>query len=460
MKETLFEEKVILGTAMQDRMAAQEYTELMTDEVFVLPQHRIVSKAVRELLAQKQSPTFANVIRFLQQTRQLADAGGAEDLTELLTYNNPLVIKDYCEGIKTQYIRRKTAALLEKYQRELTDPATAPREVNHKLTEEIRAIEDSVTSKGLQQNYEVAVRSLERVLFNRENGVTLLGTDTGSNKLNSYLDGWQPFLYLIAARPSMGKTAFMMWIKKNFDRQGSKGIIFSIETYAESLFFRQAAAHLQLQAKTIEKGQISEDRLIELRQFVEAQRDTGFIEDSSTLYVETLRETVRRHANEIQYVIIDYVQLMLTRTKSGNREQELAYISRQLAAVAKELKIPVIALAQISRAAENRAQKRPAMSDLRESGQLEQDARVVIFLWRPEYYGILTDENGFAYPPEYLSVMVGKNNNGPTGEVGFIFDKERMDFKEYVEPNSFADPVSDKISVPAGRWNDDEDIPF
>jgi len=244
-------------------------------------------------------------------------------------------------------------------------------------------------------------------------------------------------LIIIAARPSMGKTAFVLSSARNAalfpDKQLRTNVaIFSLEMSDQSLVQRLLTMEARINAQMARSGKLNDQ---DFEQLVEAAgrlvSANIFIDDTPGISVMELRSKCRRLKNEhdIGLVIVDYLQLMTGGSSDRNREQEIAYISRGLKALAKELKVPVVALSQLSRAVEQRGgNKRPQLSDLRESGSIEQDADVVCFLYRPEYYGILTDEEGQS-TAGISELIIGKQRNGPVGTVRLQFIKDYARFE-------------------------------
>jgi replicative DNA helicase len=256
---------------------------------------------------------------------------------------------------------------------------------------------------------------------------------TGFYELDELLGGFQKSdLIIIAARPSMGKTALALTLARNaaIDHKIPVGI-FSLEMSTMQLIIRMLCAEGRLNAHLVRTGKLPHEEGVKLSKNAHKLIDAPvFVDDTPAQSVLEIRAKARRLKAEknIGMIIIDYLQLMQGPAKSESREREISHISRSLKSLAKELNIPVIALAQMNRAVEARTDKRPQLSDLRESGSIEQDADVVTFLYRPEYYGIKQDQDGNSLEG-VAEIIVGKQRNGPTGEVRLAFIKEYARFE-------------------------------
>jgi len=272
---------------------------------------------------------------------------------------------------------------------------------------------------------------------------------TGFYELDELLGGFQKSdLIIVAARPSMGKTAFALTLARNAAIDHGVPIgIFSLEMATMQLIIRMLCAEGRLNAHLVRTGKLPSEEGVKLSKNAHKLINAPlYVDDSPSQTVLEIRAKARRLKAEknVGMIIIDYLQLMQGPPKAESREREISHISRSLKALAKELNIPVIALAQLNRAVEARTDKRPQLSDLRESGSIEQDADVVIFLNRPEYYGIDKDENGESNEG-VAEIIIGKQRNGPTGTVKLAFIKEYARFENLAH----ARQIADYSSVPA-----------
>lgn len=275
--------------------------------------------------------------------------------------------------------------------------------------------------------------AMEYIESIHSNSNSKFAVPTGFYELDELLGGFQKSdLIIVAARPSMGKTAFALTLTRNaaIDHNVPVGI-FSLEMSTMQLVIRMLCAEGRLNAHLVRTGKLPPDEGAKLSRNVHKLTEAPiYVDDTPAQTILEIRAKARRLKVEknIGLIIIDYLQLMTGPAKAESREREISHISRSLKALAKELNIPVIALAQLNRAVEARTDKRPQLSDLRESGSIEQDADVVLFLNRPEYYGILKDENGNSNEG-VAEVIIGKQRNGPIGDVRLAFIKEYARFE-------------------------------
>jgi len=282
--------------------------------------------------------------------------------------------------------------------------------------------------------------------------------------------GWQNSdMVIIAARPGMGKTAFTLSLAKNAAEYGKGVAIFSLEMANKQLVQRLISMEAHINGKSLRNGKMSDDEWKRLHDAVNTLSDMPiFIDDTPAINIFELRAKCRRlkKNHDISMIVIDYLQLMSAGVKNGgNREQEISSISRALKGLAKELNVPVIALSQLSRAVETRGgDKKPVLSDLRESGAIEQDADIVTFIYRPGYYEM---ENDFDTPKDLAEIIIAKHRNGALGTVELKFVNN---FVKFTEPDDVSandlsfdvgqDPFSTGIITRPSRLNDDDDAPF
>jgi replicative DNA helicase len=275
-----------------------------------------------------------------------------------------------------------------------------------------------------------AIEKIFSMASKENDGIT--GVPTGFTQLDQLLSGLQPSdLVIVAARPSMGKTAFALSIAREASRKGKSVGVFSLEMSAQQLVLRLISADAQIGLQSLRSGRLSQSEMHGLVTRIDDLMNANiYIDDSAGLSPVEFRAKCRRMKIEhkIDLVIVDYLQLMHA-PRAESREREISMISHALKAVAKELQVPVMALSQLNRTLESRADKRPMLSDLRESGSIEQDADVVMFIHRPEYYKIATFEDGRS-TENVAEVIVGKQRNGPTGDVRLFYQKELAAFHD------------------------------
>ena len=331
-----------------------------------------------------------------------------------------------------------------------------------------------ITDKNLNRAYEsvgaLAIKAQKQLesIADKEDDIT--GIPTGFRELDNYTSGWQRSdLIIIAARPGMGKTAFTLALARNAAIEYNNAVaIFSLEMSNIQLTQRLISMETEISGSKLRNGRLDDDEWQRLHNTIEKMSEVPiFIDDTPAINIFELRAKSRRlkMQHDIQLIIIDYLQLMSGGgdNKRGNREQEISNISRSLKALAKELQIPVIALSQLSRAVETRGgAKRPQLSDLRESGAIEQDADIVTFIYRPDYYELEDDINT---PKGVSEIILAKHRNGATGTVQLKFVGQFAKFVELddIEFDPFKtdqnNPFNNIITRPS-KLNDDEDIPF
>jgi len=277
-----------------------------------------------------------------------------------------------------------------------------------------------------------AIMQIEKAKNQKEG---LSGVPSGFTALDRITSGWQKTdLIIIAARPSMGKTAFVLSMARNMAVNHNKSVaVFSLEMSSIQLVTRLIASETELGSQKLKTGKLEDWEWEHLnRKISSLDKAPIFIDDTPALSIFEFRAKCRRlkMQHDIQVVVVDYLQLMTAGTDTrGSREQEVSSISRSLKAIAKELDVPIIALSQLNRSVESREGKRPQLSDLRESGAIEQDADIVIFIHRPEYYGITEDGSGNSLLG-VAEILIAKHRNGPTGDIHLSFKKELAKFSD------------------------------
>ena len=286
--------------------------------------------------------------------------------------------------------------------------------------------------------------AMERIEQLHLAGESVTGVPSGFRDLDEITAGFQPSeLIIIAARPSMGKTAFVLNIAQNAALDAKTPVaFFSLEMSKQSLLQRMLTSEARVDAQRLRKGKLRDDEFVQLgRAAGLLSQAPVWIDDTPAISLLEMRSKARRlkAENDIGMIVVDYLQLMVGPPSSENRQQEISTISRSLKALARELRVPVVALSQLSRAPEQRAgdNKRPQLSDLRESGAIEQDADVVMFLYRQEYYDVLEgkdpnipDKDGKT-SAGMAEVIIGKQRNGPTGNVNLFFNRQYTRFENY-----------------------------
>jgi replicative DNA helicase len=306
----------------------------------------------------------------------------------------------------------------------------------------------------VQSSGDILRRTMEAIEEASKSDGAFSGVPSGFTGIDRVTLGWQPSdLVIVAARPSMGKTAFTLSMARNMAIDHRIPVAFvSLEMSSTQLMMRLIVAESELDSRSVKSGRLTPEQWRHLEQSIKPfQSAPLFIDDTPALSVFEFRSKARRlkTQHDIQLIVIDYLQLMTgSQDVRGNREQEVAGISRTLKAIAKELNIPIIALSQLNRASELRGgSKKPQLSDLRESGAIEQDADIVAFIHRPEYFGMKVDEDNVPLPPGLAEFIIAKHRNGATETVRLKFRKEQARFLDYDSDDyDFTDSASNGSS--------------
>ncbi|MEM7382809.1 MAG: replicative DNA helicase [Bacteroidota bacterium] len=444
-------EQSILGALMLEKDALTDVLDILKPESFYEETHQEIYRAILQLFNNGEPIDLRTVVNQLRKNGQLEPSGGSYYLASLTTrVSSAANVEFHARAIVEYAIKRaliSIATTIHKHAYEDTvDVFTLLDQAEQALFE--------VTETNIRKNY-AEMRSLLGEAFKeleakRTHKDGLTGTPSGFIALDRLTSGWQKAdLIIVAARPGMGKTAFMLSALRNAAIDHNYPVaIFSLEMAALQLANRLIASEAELESDKIKKGNLADHEWQQLiHKTAQLSQAPIYIDDTPALSVFELRAKSRRlkAKHEVQLIVVDYLQLMSGEATrgSGNREQEIAHISRALKSLAKELNVPIIALSQLSRAVETRGgNKKPLLSDLRESGSIEQDADMVLFLYRPEYYGITEDDIG--NPIQGLAeVIVAKNRNGSLDSVMLKFIGKYTkftDLEDYSLPRPSAIP--------------------
>ena len=416
-------EQSVLGGLMLDDQSWFDLVEIISGSDFYQTRHQIIFEAMM-LLANADEPLDAvTLAEQLRSKGQLEKAGGVTYLAEIaeatLGASNVLA---YARIVRERAVMRQLVGAANK----IADAVFAPEGKDSSALLELA--EQSVFEISEQHGKEggpekvapLLTRAVEKVEFLFNNKGSITGVATGFADLDKKTAGLQPSdLIIVAARPSMGKTAFSVNIVEHAVMQGGSVLVFSMEMPSEQIVMRMLSSLGRIDQTRLRTGELQDDDWTRFTGAVKQLRDKGlFVDDTPALTPGDLRSRCRRIAREaggLDLIVVDYLQLMRTADKSESRTGEISEISRSLKALAKEMRCPVIALSQLNRALEQRPDKRPLMSDLRESGAIEQDADVILFIYRDEVYNENTEDKGLA------EIIIGKQRNGPIGKVKLSF---------------------------------------
>lgn len=419
-------EQAVLGAMMIDKEAISKATEILRENDFYRQDHRAVYQVIVDLFSKNQAVDMVTVTESLKREGKLDDVGGIQFITYLanavptaanISYHAKIVEE---KSLLRQLISVSTQIAGSGYE--------GSEDVNTLLDNAERmilAVSERKISRDFSPIKEVVMSAVDRIdeLYNKKGGIT--GLATGFIDFDHLTSGLQPSdLILIAARPSMGKTALVLNMAQNVAIREKKAVaFFSLEMSKEQLVQRMLCSEASIDSSRLRIGELEDNDWEKLIWAADglSQADI-FIDDTPGITVMEMRAKARRLKVEhnLQLIVIDYLQLMQGSGKknSENRQQELSDISRSLKALARELNVPVIALSQLSRSVESRQVKRPMLSDLRESGALEQDADLVAFLYREDYYDKETENKNIT------ELIIAKHRNGPVDTVKLFFHKQ------------------------------------
>ena len=432
-------EEAVLGALMLERDSIIAVQEYITSDTFYTEEHRLIYKAIESLSAELKPIDLYTVTERLKVRKELKKVGGAAYLAQLTQkVGSAANVEFHAKIIAQKYVQRELIRSATEIQRRSYDEDQDVTDLIGFAEGEIFKVAEGHVKRSVQNAKDILAKALAQIEEASKNSSAFNGVQSGFMALDRVTMGWQSSdLIIIAARPSMGKTAFVLSMARNMAVEYQQPVaFFSLEMSAVQLMMRLIVAETGLYSNDIKSGKLTPEQW---RHLESATKPLGtaplFIDDTPALSVFEFRSKARRLKihNDIKIIVIDYLQLMTGSqdTKgNGNREQEVAFISRTLKAIAKELNVPMIALSQLSRATEQRGgSKRPQLSDLRESGAIEQDADIVAFIHRPEYYGMNTDENGM--PTAGLAeIILAKHRNGAVCDVKLRFLKDQARFAD------------------------------
>jgi replicative DNA helicase len=428
-------EQSFLGGLMMDNSVWDKTADAVAHQDFYRSEHQIIFQHIQEL-ADKGTPFDVVTLADAMSTKGILDEiGGLAYLAELVK-NTPSVsnIKAYADIIRERGILRRLLSTVQSLAESIYDPnGKSSEELLDEAEQKIFAIsEHSLKEDGPSSIRTIIPGIIEKLDELKTNHSSITGTATDYTDLDRMTSGLQPAdMVIIAGRPSMGKTTFAMNIAENIAMDSPKPVlVFSMEMPKEALMMRILSSLGRVNQSALRSGQLEDHDWSKLFATVNllSERMNLFIDDSAALTPTDLRARARRLAREhggLRLIIIDYLQLMRVPGLSDNRVNEVSEISRNIKALAKELNVPVIALSQLSRKCEDRNDKRPVMSDIRESGSIEQDADIVMFVYRDEVYHPDTKDKGIA------EILIRKHRNGPIGDLRLTFLGQYCRFDNY-----------------------------
>ncbi|GAB1418339.1 replicative DNA helicase [Bacteroidales bacterium] len=446
-------EEVVLGAMMLQKEAVTNVIDILQPEVFYKEAHQRIFSSIKSLFANSNPIDILTVTKELLSTGELDLVGGPYYISQL---TNRVVssanIEFHARILQQKFIQRELIRISSDIIHDAYQDTTDVFDLLDRAESGLFQVSETNLRRSFLSMPDLVKEAIKDIEAAKQAGNSLLGVGSGFTVLDKITQGWQKSdLIILAARPSMGKTAFALNLARNAAVMFSKPVaFFSLEMSAIQLVMRLISSETELIAEKLRKGSLEahewQQLVTKVTPLVNAKL---FIDDTPQLSVFELRAKCRRLKQQfdIQMVYVDYLQLMTTGGDNvGNREQEISTISRSLKSLAKELNIPVLALSQLSRSVESRpGSKKPILSDLRESGAIEQDADMVIFIYRPEYYGYNEGEN-----KEDLSdtafINIAKNRNGRTEEVKLRFIKSFARFDDHAQSSNLLGPQEHSLS--------------
>jgi len=423
-------EEAVLGALMLEKDALTSVVDILTAESFYKDSHKVIYQAILDLFNASEPIDLLTVTNQLRKNGKLEIAGGAYFITELTSkVSSAANIEYHARIITEQSMKREMIHIASEIQRDAYEETTDVFELLDKMEQSLFEISENNIRKNYSDMRSIMREAITELESKKGQKDGLTGVPSGFTALDRVTSGWQKSdLVIIAARPAMGKTAFVLSVLRNAAVDHNRPVaIFSLEMSSIQLVNRLISSEAELDSEKIKKGNLAD---YEWEQLIHKTNKLSsaplFVDDTPALSILELRAKCRRlkAQSDIQMIVVDYLQLMSGDSKGGmggNREQEISSISRALKKIAKELSVPVIALSQLSRAVETRGgDKRPQLSDLRESGAIEQDADIVMFLYRPEYYGITETEDGHS-TAGLGEVIIAKHRNGSLENVKLRF---------------------------------------
>ena len=437
-------ERSVLGAMMLDEHALALAIDIVKQDSFYFPAHRIIFSAISKLFEQKAPVDSVSITAELQSQAQLEKAGGPAYISELIdAVPTTANIEHYAKIVLDKYLVRELIRSTYKIAADCYRGDMETEQLIETAEQDVFKIAQYRSRSDFVKLSDLMMPAIEDLEQNQSKKGSVSGVDTGFEKLNEMTTGFHGGeLIIIAARPAMGKTAFALNIAEHVAVAENRAVaIFSLEMTAKQLVMRLLASHARVEGQRLRRGTMSQRDWTALIQAGTALKKANiFIDSSSQLTPLEVRARCRRLKSEqpsLSLVMIDYIQLMDAMGRGiDSRQQEIAYISRSLKAMASELNLPVVALSQLNRESERGREKgsRPQLSQLRESGAIEQDADVVMLLYRPAYY---SDEDKYKNRSE---IILAKQRNGPTGTIHLVFHDSFARFED--PPPGFIEAIA------------------
>ena len=455
-------ERALLGALLSDGAAFLRIGHLVEQSSFYKPNHRTLFQCMNELDARREPIDLITVADELRRAGKLEEIGGVPFLSELAAeVPTSANIEHYAGVVHEKALLRNVISLSAEAVGSASDPTARADEVFEKVQRELVELIGRRRGRNAMTSLDAVKSTIEHIEYMKSRDTHVHGVSSGFDRLDDFTTGFNPGeLIIIAARPSMGKTALAMNIATGAAQHSDARVaIFSLEMDVRQLVLRMLAGEAHISLQRLRTGRMSREEYGRMSQHAGRLADLHlYFDDQPGLEIGTLRARARQLwlEHKINLIVIDYLQLITPPKMVDNQQQWIAFVSASLKNLAKELKIPIIVLSQLSRATESRGgERKPLLSDLRDSGAIEQDADIVMFVYRPEYYKDLFkgkkdpqyEIGSQSYPIEGLAeIIVAKNRNGPTGSLPLAF------IKEYT---MFAPLESDRPTMPQSDQSTD-----
>jgi len=460
-------EEAVLGALMIDNESLSDTIDSLQPEYFYKPDNQKIFEAIINLFNNSKPVDILTVSEELKRMNALDSVGGMIYISQLTNnISSSSNTEFHARIIAEKFIKRSLISISNNIIGDAFNDTIDIFDLLNTAEEKLFNVTEGTLRKSYDKMSILIKGALDNIEVLRQKEDGLSGVPSGFSKLDRVTSGWQNSdLVIVAARPGMGKTAFALSMARNIAINHEKAIgFFSLEMSSEQLVSRLIASEAELSASKLRRGDLKDYEMVQLHEKIKQLSDAQiYIDDTPALTVFELRAKARRLVknHNVEIIIIDYLQLMSAGGNAGNREQEISTISRSLKGIAKELKIPVIALSQVNRGVESRTgtgSKRPMLSDLRESGAIEQDADIVTFIYRPEYYKIYEWDNGDDSRSQ-AEIIIAKHRNGALENVRLKFTAEFAKFSDINYFDNFSSNLEDEsmISTVSSSMNNDND---
>ena len=457
-------EEAVLGALMLEKEALNTAIDILQPKSFYKESHQKIFAAIQELFIKSEPIDILTVTQELKKRGELEIVGGAYFITQLTNrVASAANIEAHARIISQKFIQRELIRISSEIITDAFDETTDVFNLLDKAESNLFSVAEGNLKKNYESMSELVRNAMKQIEKAKNNDNGIIGVPSGFTALDRVTSGWQPSdLVIIAARPAMGKTSYVLSLARNAAVEFKKSVaIFSLEMSSIQLVTRLISAEAEISSEKLRSGNLRADEIQQIHSRINDLTNAKiYIDDTPGLSIFELRAKARRlkAKNGIDLIIIDYLQLMSGGGEGkGNREQEISMISRSLKSIAKELNVPVLALSQLSRAVESRGgDKKPQLSDLRESGSIEQDADMVQFIHRPEYYGLVEDADGNP-TRNVANIIIAKHRNGAVCDVQLKFinelakfedlDKANQQFAEIDNANFTTMPIGDNFDM-------------